>query len=110
MTRRPLPHTPKKLDIIPGRDPRDEQMIGMILALTSEITILRARLDACERLLVAADIIAPAAIDSFSPDAEAQAAREQLRVRSIAKVLRPLRETAERELAAMTDPDLAETE
>lgn len=100
MTRRPLPRTPKRLDPIPGRDARDEQTMGMILALTSEITILRARLDACERLLADAKLLPAGAIDGFSPDAAAQAEREALRTRTIAKVLRPMQELAAQELSA----------
>jgi hypothetical protein len=102
VTRSPLPRTPKKLDPIPGRELRDEQTLGMIMALASEITILRARLDACERLLVAADLLPPGAIDSFAPDTAAQAEREALRTRSIAKILRPMHELAEQELAALS--------
>jgi hypothetical protein len=102
VNRRPLPRTPKKLDPIPGREARDEQTLGMILALTSEITILRARLDACERLLVDAKVLPTGAIDSFAPDAAAQAEREALRTRSIAKILRPMHELAEHELAVLT--------
>lgn len=102
MTRRPLPRTPKKLDPIPGRDARDEQTTGMILALTSELTILRARLDACERLLVGAGLLPTGAIDAFDPDAAAQTEREAMRKRTIAKVLRPMHELAQQELAAFS--------
>jgi hypothetical protein len=97
-----LPRTPKKLDPIPGRSASDEQTLGMILALTAEITVLRARLDACERLLVAAHLLPPGAIDSFAPDATAQAERDTLRTRTIAKVLRPMHELAEQELASLS--------
>lgn len=93
-TRRPLPRTPRLLQAIPGRSVADEQTIAMILALTSELAIVRARLDACERLLVEEKVLNHSAIDSFSPDAAAQTARELQRTRLIAKILRPLTETA----------------
>jgi hypothetical protein len=100
-TRRSLLRTPKRLEPIPGLSVADEQTIAMILALTSEVAVLHARLDACERLLVAADILTPSAIDSFSPDAAAQTAREQQRTHLIAKVLRGLTEVARAELNAL---------
>lgn len=103
MTRVPLPRTPNRLDAIPGADARDEQLLGMIVALTSEVTILRARLDACERLLVASGALAEGAVDHFDPDPPAQAERERARQHTIAKVLRPLREQARAELAALKD-------
>ncbi len=102
MTRTPLPRTPNKLDPIPGRPASDEQTLGMILGLLSEITVLRARQDACERLLTSAGLLPPGAVDSFDPDPAAQVEREALRKRSIAKVLRPMQELAEQELAALT--------
>ena len=101
MTRRPLPHTPNKLDPIPGRAASDEQTLGMIIGLLSEITVLRARQDACERLLISSGLLSPGAVDSYDPDPAAQAERETLRKRSIAKVLRPMQELAQQELAAI---------
>ncbi len=111
MTRQPqsrqaLPRTPNKLDPIPGRTASEEQTLGMIVGLLSEITVLRARLDACERLLVEAKLLPAGAIDSFAPDAAAQAEREAMRTRSITKVLRPMQELAEQELAALTKETL----
>jgi hypothetical protein len=97
-----LPRTPKKLDVIPGQRAQDEQLIGMVLALTGELAILRARLDTCERLLVDAKIFASDAIETYIHDDAAVAEREQLRVRSIAKVLRPMHELAEQELAVIS--------
>lgn len=99
--RRPLPRTPKRLEPIPGRSAADEQTIAMILALTSELAVVRARLDACERLLVDAEVLPPSAIDTYSPDAAAQTAREKQRTALIAKILRPLTETARSELDAL---------
>ena len=49
-----------------------------------------------------AGLLPPGAIDSFDPDAAAQAEREALRKRTIAKVLRPMQELAEQELAALS--------
>jgi hypothetical protein len=101
MTRQTLPRTPNRLDAIDGSRAMDEQFLAMIVALTSEVTVLRARLDACERLLGASGALVPGAVDSFEPDAAAAAEREALRKKTLDKVFRPLREAAEAELAAM---------
>ncbi|TWB40606.1 hypothetical protein [Nitrospirillum pindoramense] len=95
-----LPRTPNRLDPIPGRSSLDEQTLAMIVSLASEVTVLRARLDTCERLLVAARVLAPGAVDSFSPDAAAQAERDGLRQHTLNKVFRPLREAALADVAA----------
>lgn len=102
MTRTPLPKTPNRLDAISGSRPLDEQLLGMIVGLTSEVTVLRARLDACERLLVAGGSLEPGAIDSFEPEGDAQAEREAQRRATLEKVFRPLREAALAELESTT--------
>lgn len=98
-----LPRLPKKLEPIPGHRAQDEQAMAMILALASELTVTRARLDACERLLVRSGILAAGAIDDYSPDEAAQGERGRLRTRIIAKVLRPLHELAELELTVVKE-------
>lgn len=96
-----LPRTPKRLDPIPGQSSFDEQLLGMIVGLASETAILRARLDACERLLAEAGVLPPGAIDTFSPDGTAQQEREEQRNRILRKIFRPLEEAAAAELAAI---------
>lgn len=108
MTQHRLPRTPKALDPIPGYRPQDEQAMAMILALASELAVTRARLDACERLLVAAGVLGAGAVDGYSPDPMAAAEREALRTRSIAKILRPVHELAERELAMVAGDAILE--
>ena len=104
MPRQPLPRTPHRLDPIDGARPMDEQLLAMIVGLTSEITILRARLDACERLLEASGTLAPGAIDAFAPDAAAEAVRERQRQATLDKVFRPLREAAEADFKSLARP------
>jgi hypothetical protein len=105
MTGRRLPQSPKKLDAIPGQRQVDAQTMAMIVSLASETTILRARLDACERLLVAAKLLAPGAIDAFSPDPAAQLERDRQRTQSMAKIFRSLQEGAAADLASLS-PDM----
>lgn len=104
MTRPALPRTPKRLDAIDGSRPLDEQLIGMIVGLASEVTVLRARLDACERLLVASGSLVPGAIDGYEPDAAAGAERDAQRRQTMEKIFRPLREGAQADLAQMAQP------
>lgn len=101
MTRTALPRTPNRLDPIEGSRPLDEQFLAMIVALASEVTVLRARLDASERLLAASGALAPGAVDAFEPDAAASAERDGLRQQAMEKIFRPLRE------GAMADRDHA---
>jgi len=91
-TRRLLP--------IPGLDKGDEQTMAMIVALTSEVTVLRARLDAFERIAEAAGLVSRADIDSFTPGPEADAERAAQRRRTLSRVFRALREAGEADLAA----------
>lgn len=95
-----LPRMPNRLDPIDGSRDLDEQMLSMIVSLVSEVSILRARLDACERLLVGHGVLPQGAIDAFEPDAKGQEERDAQRRHIIAKVLRPLTEAAAREAEA----------
>lgn len=96
-----LPRTPKRLDPIQGIAPFDEQLLAMVTGLTSEISILRARLDTCERLLAASGALRPGAIEAYMPDPEALKQREDDRNRLLRKIFRPLQEAAAAEHATM---------
>ena len=96
-----LPRKPNRLDAIAGLPAFNEQAMAMIVSLASEVAMLRARLDSCERLLASTGVLPPDAIDTFEPDAAAQAERERQRVRLLKKVFRPLQEAAEAELASV---------
>jgi hypothetical protein len=75
---------------VPGVDPRVDTLLGMIFALTSEVSVLRDRLDAHERLAAANGFTGPEAVDAYVPDEAAQQARAEQRNRLVAKVSRPL--------------------
>jgi hypothetical protein len=81
---------------IPGQSPVEDRLLAMVAALTSEVAILRSRLDTLERLADQAGIIDRSAIETFAPDAAAETEREALRSRLIDKVFRPLRDAARR--------------
>lgn len=74
---------------VPG-DPRIDALINMVLSLTSEVAVLRERLDAHERLAQAGVPASPDAVDAFAPDAAVQQARTAQRERLIKKVCRAL--------------------
>jgi len=103
MTRKALPRTPNRLDPIEGSRDLDEQFMAMIVALASEVTVLRARLDAAERLLIENGALQTGAIDGYEPDEAAQKEREALRQASVNKVFRPLREAAHKDLATVQE-------
>lgn len=90
----------KRLLPIPGLDTADEQTMAMIVALTSEVTVLRARLDAFERIAEAAGLVSRSDIDAFVPDADADVERSAQRRRTLSRVFRALREAGEADSAA----------
>ena len=106
MALRTTPQTPKGLAAIPGQQPGDEQTLSMIVALASEVTIIRARLDTCERLLTAKGVLEAGAVEAFQPDAEAQVARDGLRQRTMRKVFRAMQETAAADLAILSSSEV----
>ena len=74
----------------PGSDPRIDTLMNMLMALTSEVSVLRERVDAHERLQAENKFTGPEAVDDYLPDESAQKNRATLRQRLIAKVCRPL--------------------
>jgi hypothetical protein len=74
----------------PGGDPRIDTLMNMLMALTSEVSILRERVDAHERLQAEGKFSGPESVDDYTPDEAVQKVRGSLRQRLIAKVCRPL--------------------
>ena len=82
---------------ITGQSPGEEALLGMVAALTGELTITRERLDTLERLIEAAGVVPRSDIEAFEPtEAQAQE-RTGIRKRIIAKAFRPIREMAEKD-------------
>lgn len=80
----------KGRQLVPGTDPRVDTLLNMVMSLTSEVAVLRERLDAHERLAAAGRFTGPDAVDDYEPDEAVQKLRAQQRERLIAKVCRPL--------------------
>ena len=74
---------------VPG-DPRIDTLLNMVMSLTSEVAVLRDRVDAHERLAAAGVVPASDTVDAYDPDEAALKARAAQRQRLIAKVCRPL--------------------
>lgn len=75
---------------VPGVDPRVDTLLGMVMQLMSEVSVLRERVDAHERLAAAQQAPTPEAVDDYVPDEAAVKARAAVRQRMIEKVCRPL--------------------
>lgn len=73
-------------------NPMDEALLDMVMALLGEVCVLRDRLDAQERLHADGRAVSPATVDAFIPGEGEEAARQRVRNRMIAHVMRPLRE------------------
>ncbi len=75
---------------VPGPDPRVDTLLGMVMALTSEVAVLRERIDAHERLNAQGQAASPETVNDFQPDETTQRERAAARQRLIDKVCRPL--------------------
>lgn len=89
---------------VPGQSPAEDRLLAMIAALTSELAVMRDRLDTVERLAEASGVVHRAAIEEFEPDPQAAQERDANRQRLIAKVFRPIKDDAERAAAQETRP------
>jgi hypothetical protein len=76
------------------------------MALTSELTVVRERLDTIERLADKAKLIAQSDIENYQPDAEATAARDAIRRRIMRRVFRALKLDAERGVSTLAEKPL----
>ena len=83
---------------VPGIDPAIARLSEMLLAVLSELTVVRERLDTVERLIARSNLFTQNDIEAFGPTAEDEAARTAIRRRQIDKTMRPLRSDIERDL------------
>ena len=83
---------------IPGASESEERLLAMVTALTGELAITRERLDTLERLVEGAGILARSDIETFEANPEQADQRRGIQHRIIAKVFRPLRDSAERDV------------
>jgi hypothetical protein len=86
---------------IPREDPALAELLEVCTALALEVTILRERLDAHERLAARTGVFSPQEVDEYEPDAAADAARDQVRQGQIKRIFRALKTAADREADAL---------
>ena len=73
-------------------DPQQDKLLGIIMALAGEVSVLRERLDTVEKLLETKGILSPAEIETYQPDEKTSEHREQWRTEYISRLLRILEE------------------
>jgi hypothetical protein len=71
-------------------DPAVERVLSITMAVATELSVARERIDTLERLLVQHGVLAPDAVERFTPDAAAVAARDAWGREYIARILRIL--------------------
>ena len=81
-------------------DPAVERVMSIAMAVAGELAVARERIDTLERVLVKQGVMPADAIETYVPDAEALAARNQWGREYIARVLRML----EQDVQAMSGP------
>lgn len=81
-------------------DPAVERVLSIAMAVAGELSVARERIDTLERLLVRKGIFKPDEVESYTPDAEAQAQRNQWGREYISRVLRML----DQDVQAMSGP------
>lgn len=86
-------------------DPAVERVLSITMAVATELSVARERIDTLERLLVARGVIDADAIESFVPDAAAQAARSAWGREYIARLLRIIDQDAQA-LSDAAEPSL----
>jgi hypothetical protein len=65
-----------------------DKLLGMIMALTGELSVLRERLDTHERLARKGKVATPENIEKYRPDPVVEDAREAIRVATLNRVFR----------------------
>ena len=89
-------------------DPATDRLLGMLMSLIGEVSVLRDRLDSVERLIEAGGVLKREDIENFRPDAKAEAEREETRRRYVARVMRVIQNEMEEKTPVAAMPPVAE--
>jgi hypothetical protein len=81
-----------------GDAPSNAQLMEMVLALSAEVCVLRDRLDTHEQLADAGKPLTTDEVEAFEVTPERLDVRSGFRQRLLAKVFRPIRQAAARDL------------
>lgn len=88
-------------------DPATDRLLGMLMTLIGEVSVLRDRLDSVERLIEKGGVLRREDIDNFLPDEQAEAEREATRRRYIARVMRVVQNEKEEKTPVAAMPPVA---
>jgi hypothetical protein len=89
-----LPRTPKGKRATFYAEPGVDQLYGIVAALAAELWAARERIDTLERLLAQSQVLPAGAAESYQPDAEVAAVRQQEREAFIQRVFQVLEDYA----------------
>jgi hypothetical protein len=86
----------KRPDFFPD-EPGAQRMLSMLMALVTEVGVLRERLDTVEQLAGQKGLLTQAEIESFEPTIEQREAREAWRQAYLDRILQVLSDEVQRE-------------
>lgn len=86
-------------------DPQIDKVVGIVMALAGEVSVLRERIDTIERIAAAKGLFTQDDIEAYRPDEAGAAARDAWRAEYIERVLRVVHE----ELEGIDTGDTAES-
>ena len=89
-------------------DPAVDRLLGILMSVIGELSVLRDRLDSVERLIEKGGLFKQEEIDAFQPDTEAEAEREDTRRRYIERVMRVVQNEMEEKGPVASMPPVAE--
>jgi hypothetical protein len=69
-------------------EPQTDKLLGIVMAMAGEVSVIRERLDTLERLLQEKEIMSLAEIEAYQPNAQTTQEREQWRIDYLARLLR----------------------
>jgi hypothetical protein len=73
-------------------DPAIDQLLGMMLAISAELSVTRDRLDTIERLLESRGVLRRDDIEEYRPDSQVAAERQRGHQEYLERILRIVRE------------------
>ena len=86
-------------------DPNIDRLLAMIMALTSEVSVIHERLDIHERLAEKKQIPTPKKIEAYQPTEAVDHWRDQWRAEDVARILRIVTDELERIKTQGSDKD-----
>ena len=70
------------------KDPENDKLLAITMAIAGELSVLRERLDTIERLVSARGLLSLGEIERYRPDEQVSAEREKWRTEYLERILR----------------------